>query len=610
MPMHRENPALTWSSPIRASTRWSPSGCWRSAWWSRMLVENSRFGLALMAIRQNELAAEAAGHQRAPLEDARAGRVRRDRRGRGRALRLRAAGGDAGFRVRHAGLRAAGGGDAVRRRGLDLGAGDRRRDPGAAGRVAATRSWATSSPASRASCTAPRSSLIMLLAPDGLFWTIRDRWFRREVPAAVPALLPVAGAAARRAAGPRDRRRCCSVDGSVALVRRPARGQQRELHRRAGRDPRHHRPERRRQDDAVQRAERRAAGGRGHAPRSTASRCSAARCIRSAAWASAAPSRWCAASRACRCWTTWSSAPTAPACRIAMRSPRRSGALQQVGLHASRGAAGRQLTNKQLRLMELARALAGQPRLLLLDETLAGLGREECDDVLDVLARLRDEGMTIAIIEHTMHAMMRLADRFVVLDHGAVLASGPAARRGGGPRGDRGLSRQEMAGAAECVGSDCLSVQQPLGRLRRPARADRRVAVRRRGPVRHRGRAERRRQIDAVQDDLRHRPAGAGTISFRGENLLTRPAAARAHLGIAHVPEGPAGVQDADGAREPGDGRLHQGRPRAVAAHARAHPHAVPDPGRTRHASSPAHCRAASSRCWRSAAAWRRRRGC
>ena len=84
-----------------------------------------------------------------------------------------------------------------------------------------------------------------------------------------------------------------------------------------------------------------------------------------------------------------------------------------------------QLTNKQLRLMELARALAGRPRLLLLDETLAGLGREECDDVLDVLHRLRDEGMTIGIIEHTMHAMMRIADRFVVLDHGAVLASGP-----------------------------------------------------------------------------------------------------------------------------------------------------------------------------------------
>ena len=100
-------------------------------------------------------------------------------------------------------------------------------------------------------------------------------------------------------------------------------------------------------------------------------------------------------------------------------------ALHRTGLADQAGVAAGQLTNKQLRLMELARALAGRPRLLLLDETLAGLGREECDDILNVLHRLRDEGMTIGIIEHTMHAMMRIADRFLVLDHGAVLASGP-----------------------------------------------------------------------------------------------------------------------------------------------------------------------------------------
>ncbi|WP_428486917.1 ABC transporter permease subunit [Rhodopila sp.] len=99
-------------------------------------------------------------------------------------------------------------------------------------------------------------------------------------------------------------------------------------------------------------------------------------------------------------------------------------ALHRVGLAAQAGVAAGQLTNKQLRLMELARALAGNPRLLLLDETLAGLGRDECDDVLAVLERLREEGTTVIIIEHTMHAMMRIADRFVVLDHGRVLTSG------------------------------------------------------------------------------------------------------------------------------------------------------------------------------------------
>jgi branched-chain amino acid transport system permease protein len=99
-------------------------------------------------------------------------------------------------------------------------------------------------------------------------------------------------------------------------------------------------------------------------------------------------------------------------------------ALARVGLSGLATVAAGGLTNKQLRLMELARALAGQPRLLMLDETLAGLGRDECDDVLDVLQRLRAEGMTVVIIEHTMHAMLRIADHFVVLDHGRVLASG------------------------------------------------------------------------------------------------------------------------------------------------------------------------------------------
>jgi len=100
-------------------------------------------------------------------------------------------------------------------------------------------------------------------------------------------------------------------------------------------------------------------------------------------------------------------------------------ALEAVGLADRMARPAGELTNKELRLMELARALAGHPRLLLLDETLAGLGREECDELLLVLRRLREGGMTIVIIEHTMHAMLRLADRFLVLDHGRVLAEGP-----------------------------------------------------------------------------------------------------------------------------------------------------------------------------------------
>ena len=99
-------------------------------------------------------------------------------------------------------------------------------------------------------------------------------------------------------------------------------------------------------------------------------------------------------------------------------------ALARVGLAELADAPAGGLTNKQLRLLELARALAPRPKLLLLDETLAGLGRGEIDELLEVLRNLRQDGTTIVIIEHTMHAMVRLADRFLVLDHGRVLAAG------------------------------------------------------------------------------------------------------------------------------------------------------------------------------------------
>ncbi|MEO8009291.1 MAG: branched-chain amino acid ABC transporter ATP-binding protein/permease, partial [Betaproteobacteria bacterium] len=98
--------------------------------------------------------------------------------------------------------------------------------------------------------------------------------------------------------------------------------------------------------------------------------------------------------------------------------------LAEVGLHGELQQLAGALTNKQLRLLEIARALAGKPRLLLLDETLAGLGAGEVDEVIAVVRKLAARGITIVIIEHTMQAMVRLVDRFVVLNDGALLAEG------------------------------------------------------------------------------------------------------------------------------------------------------------------------------------------
>jgi ABC-type branched-subunit amino acid transport system ATPase component len=99
-------------------------------------------------------------------------------------------------------------------------------------------------------------------------------------------------------------------------------------------------------------------------------------------------------------------------------------AIALVGLGGREERLGAALTTVELRLLELARALAAQPRLLLLDEILAGLGAGEVEHLLHVIEQVRASGVTVVIIEHTMQAMVRLADRLLVLDHGVVLASG------------------------------------------------------------------------------------------------------------------------------------------------------------------------------------------
>jgi ABC-type branched-subunit amino acid transport system ATPase component/ABC-type branched-subunit amino acid transport system permease subunit len=99
-------------------------------------------------------------------------------------------------------------------------------------------------------------------------------------------------------------------------------------------------------------------------------------------------------------------------------------ALDRVGLGAQAEAVAGGLTTRELRLMELARALVPHPRLVLLDETLAGLGHDDLDGILTVIRQLRADGITVVIIEHTMHAMVQLVDHFTVLDHGRLIAAG------------------------------------------------------------------------------------------------------------------------------------------------------------------------------------------
>ena len=108
-------------------------------------------------------------------------------------------------------------------------------------------------------------------------------------------------------------------------------------------------------------------------------------------------------------------------------APRVEALLARVGL-AGRGAApATSLTYVDQKRLELARALALSPRVLLLDEWLAGLNPTELRDGIALIASLRDEGLTILMVEHVMDAIRALADRVVVMNAGRRIAEGPPA---------------------------------------------------------------------------------------------------------------------------------------------------------------------------------------
>jgi branched-chain amino acid transport system ATP-binding protein len=112
--------------------------------------------------------------------------------------------------------------------------------------------------------------------------------------------------------------------------------------------------------------------------------------------------------------------PSVPAARRASES-----ILQQLSLYDRRDRPASTLTLPDRKRLELARALATRPRLLLLDEVMAGLRPTECDELLRVLAELRrSQALTILLIEHVMRAVMALAEHVVVLHHGEVIARG------------------------------------------------------------------------------------------------------------------------------------------------------------------------------------------
>jgi branched-chain amino acid transport system ATP-binding protein len=98
--------------------------------------------------------------------------------------------------------------------------------------------------------------------------------------------------------------------------------------------------------------------------------------------------------------------------------------IEFVGLTAKEQTAAKDLTTIDQRRLEMARALATDPRLLLLDEVMAGLNPSEIDQAVALVGKLSERGLTIVIVEHVMRAIMAVARHIVVLDHGQKIAEG------------------------------------------------------------------------------------------------------------------------------------------------------------------------------------------
>jgi branched-chain amino acid transport system ATP-binding protein len=101
--------------------------------------------------------------------------------------------------------------------------------------------------------------------------------------------------------------------------------------------------------------------------------------------------------------------------------------LTSIGLADKAGLYANQLSQVELRKLELARAMAARPRLLISDEAMAGLAGNEVDEVLQILFKLNETGITIIMIEHIMQAVMRFSQRVVCLDAGRIICEGTPA---------------------------------------------------------------------------------------------------------------------------------------------------------------------------------------
>ena len=215
--------------------------------------------------------------------------------------------------------------------------------------------------------------------------------------------------------------------------------------------------------------------------------------------------------------------------------------LTSLGLREAADQSPRKLPTGHLKLLDFARVLMLAPRLVLLDELMAGLSFSELGVVLGTIERLADRGASFLVVEHLLDVIKRLSRRLVVMDAGIIVAAGEPNEVIRDPRvieaylGDEVGAALAKTGPAPISSPITISNGEPVSARSKIARVD--LSVKDGETVCMLG-ANGAGKSTILRAIMRQLPCWRGSVRFLGENITNARAFVPAHVGIGYVPEG------------------------------------------------------------------------